>query len=282
MGEGLTSIGSSAFADCKLQSITFPSTVMEICMSAFIRCTNLWKVVLSDGLKKINQSVFQECTSLQSIAIPSTIEEIGNLAFNNCRNLREVVMSDGLKKIGHGVFNNCSSLECINIPSTVIEIGKFAFNTCRRLREVALHNEEVQIDDKSFYDCSSLGGFKFPSLFTRLNNIIQAGQRGIEAKMDDISAVEWRDGELSIPAMSRSREIESLIGGAATVVMRDIVTLDYIVRLIRYYEMKVATTLFELALWKAMIDQAEGASIDRGACRIEVPGPVKDSILQYL
>ena len=59
--------------------------------------------------------------------------------------------------------------------------------------------------------------------------------------------------------------------------------LDKIVKLITYYEVKEATTLFELALWKAKIDQADrGRLLIRGSCRVEVPGPVKDSILQYL
>ena len=58
--------------------------------------------------------------------------------------------------------------------------------------------------------------------------------------------------------------------------------LNRIVGLITYYEVKEATTLFELALWKSKIEQAVGDSTDRGACRGEVPGPVKDMILQYL
>jgi len=46
--------------------------------------------------------------------------------------------------------------------------------------------------------------------------------------------------------------------------------------------MKEATTLFELALWKTKIDQVGDIDpYDRDACRVEVPGPVKDSILQY-
>ena len=49
----------------------------------------------------------------------------------------------------------------------------------------------------------------------------------------------------------------------------------------KYHEIKEATTLFELALWKAKIDQEEHP-ISREAYRIEVPGPVKDAILQYL
>jgi len=53
--------------------------------------------------------------------------------------------------------------------------------------------------------------------------------------------------------------------------------------LIVYYEMKEAATLFELALWKARIDQADMSNpADRMASRIEVPGPVKGTILQYL
>ena len=42
--------------------------------------------------------------------------------------------------------------------------------------------------------------------------------------------------------------------------------------------------LFELALWKAKIDQVDDVDeiTSRDAYRIEVPGPVKDTILQYL
>jgi len=54
--------------------------------------------------------------------------------------------------------------------------------------------------------------------------------------------------------------------------------LSRIVKVIRYYEVKEATTLFELAMWKAKINQEEAQPINREACRIEVPGPVKDII----
>ena len=53
---------------------------------------------------------------------------------------------------------------------------------------------------------------------------------------------------------------------------------------IRYYEIKEATSLFELALWKANLDQASEMTrrSTRGKYRAEVPGPVKETILQYL
>ena len=50
----------------------------------------------------------------------------------------------------------------------------------------------------------------------------------------------------------------------------------------RYYEIREATTLFELALWKANMDQAKATPTNRNAYCIEVPGPVKETILKYL
>ena len=59
--------------------------------------------------------------------------------------------------------------------------------------------------------------------------------------------------------------------------------LGWIVNWIKYYEVKEATTIFELALWKVKINQVEDDGIKiRDECRIDVPGPVKDTILQYL
>ena len=144
-----------------------------------------------------------------------------------------------------------------------------------------IHNEEVQIDDKSFLGCSSLERFKFPGFSTRLNNVIQAGQTDIEAKLDDIPAIEWRDGELGIPSVRRT--VENSWGREKIAIDFDREKLAKIVGLIAYYERKEATTLFELALWSSnmyVVDITNPAN--RGAYRIEVPGPVKETVLQYL
>ena len=278
LNEGLTVICSYAFSNCSsLPNITLPFTVIEIDQDAFNSCTNLREVVLNEGLQKIENSAFIYCTSLASITLPSTVIEIGKRVFDGCGSLREVLLNEGIKKVKEHAFQNCRSLQCITLPSTISKIDDFAFIGCNNLREVVLHNEEVHIDDQAFYNCTSLESFKFPNLSTRLDNIIQAGQRDIDAKMDDISAIEWRSGELIIPSVRR--EIEEPWG------MEIIAEIDYeklykIVRLIRYYEIKEATTLFELAVWKAQIDISNPTN--REACRVDIPGPVKDTILQYI
>jgi len=284
LNDGLKKIGDESFAHCcSLECIEIPSSVMEISQFAFDSCNHLREVVLSDGLKRIRQSAFQYCTALQSITIPFTVLEIDNNAFSKCTHLRDVVLNDGIKRIETNAFQDCPSLEHIAIPSTVIEIDQHAFNNCNRLREVVLVNEEVQIGQRSFWGCSSLERFKFPRLSTRLNSIIQAGQRDIEAKMDDISDLEWRGGELVIPATHR-QVIDRWGVASQSLVKVDKEKLDKVEGLVRYYEMKEATTLLELALWKARIDQIDDdvEPTNRDAYRIEVPGPVKDVILQYL
>ena len=56
-----------------------------------------------------------------------------------------------------------------------------------------------------------------------------------------------------------------------------------ITQLVSYYELKEATTTFELSLWKSKLDQADAINTtNRSAYRIEVPGPVKDTVLQYM
>jgi len=286
--------------------VRFHPSVVEADKNAFKDCIKLQEVVFNKGLQKIGENAFEGCKSLQSITLPSTVNGIDDGAFYKCTHLRTVVLNKGLKRIGQDAFGFTVRLESITLPSTVNEIGYKAFHGCRSLQEVVINNEEIQIQDgyeaflrrgrevemnseeihfeeTAFVGCRLLRRFSFPGLSTRLNHFIQAGQRGIEAKMNDISAVEWRGGELTIPVTYRDREFRM---GTLTLVEVDKEKLDKIVRLIRYYEIKEVTTTLELAFWKAKIDQVDDNDdvepADRDARRIEVPGPVKDAIMQYL
>jgi len=60
--------------------------------------------------------------------------------------------------------------------------------------------------------------------------------------------------------------------------------LERIRGLITYYELNEARTIFELAVWKAKIEEenGQGSEPDREACRIAVPGPVQETILQFI
>ena len=277
LNEGLERIGSHTFEDCKsLQSITIPSTLTHINRDAFKGCSNLREVVLKEGLVMIGFGAFEKCASLESITLPSSVTKVEGGAFAGCNTLREVVLNEGLQKIGTLSFIGCYALESITLPSTLtddIETGTFYH--CNSLREVVLNGNE-KIQETAFAMCSSLERFTFPRISSRLMIIIQTEHYPrVGAKIDEVRGrVEWRDGELfaSVTGMTIGRNWN---------IIKD--SLEQIVSWIGYYEVKEATTLFELALWKAKMDQVDDINpMNRETCRMEVPGPVKDAILQYL
>ena len=290
LNDGLEEIGYAAFSGCKaLQIITIPSSVTKIGSYAFQNCHGLREVVLNGGVSKIDEYAFQNCSSLESITIPSTVTEIGKCAFHNCSKLREVVLK-GVTKIGQEAFAGCESMESITLPPTITEMGSKTFGQCTGLKEVVLEPASFVYTSKPvwytafygcsspFYGCSSLERIKFLSLSRYLDIIIQVYGPYAEVvrKVDEVRGlVNRRGSELYMsPEVTRRGDDWSAA----------LVSLGKIIKLVVYYLEREATTLFELALWKAKIDQAEEASdnINRDACRIDVPGPVKDAILQYL
>jgi len=271
---GLQKIARGMFYHCtSLKSITLPSTLVEIDGGAFNGCSNLKKVILNEGLLKIREVAFQQCSSVESITIPSTLIEIGMAAFNGCSNLREVIFNDGLQKIGESAFSYCTSLETIKLPSTVVEIRMCAFADCRNLREVKLNGIPQYFDSRAFRYCDALERFLFTTISYRLVNIIQTSRwEELEDKLNEVrGVVHWESEELFVSTLTHHNWDD---------IRRD---LGRITRLVSHYELKEATTTFELALWKSKLDQADAINTtNRSAYRIEVPGPVKDTMLQYM
>ena len=152
-----------------------------------------------------------------------------------------------MQKIGNDSFSRCSSLESIALPSTLAEVCEYAFCGCTSLREIIFNEVMPNIHEDAFIRCSSLERFAFPCLSTRMENVIKAGQIEIKNKLDDI---QMRGSEINIctPAIGYYSKADWI-----WIKIR----LDKIIKLITYYEMKEATTLFELALWKAKLEPAE-------------------------
>ena len=255
--------------------VRFHPSVIVVEDAAFRKCKQLREVMFNDGLKKIGKSAFYGCKLLSCINLPSTVTEIGGYAFSGCRELREVLFINGLRKIGMASFFGCT-LSSIILPSSVTEIGSYAFGGCCNLREVVFHGAPQEIGYKTFDNCASLERFTFPTESSRLDNLIQTGHWAeIENEVNELrGVVERRGGELFVSS-------EAMGGGRNWNQVR--VDLGKIIRLISYYEIKEGTSIFELALWKFKLGQVDKANpIPRKKCRMDVPGPVKDIILQYL
>ena len=86
-GVPVTTIGKYAFyrfnrvfsftvSSSKLQSVTFPETLVTIQKSAFYQCTKLKEITIPESVKTIESSAFASCTSLEKIVINANDDAI--------------------------------------------------------------------------------------------------------------------------------------------------------------------------------------------------------------
>ncbi|MBQ3118707.1 MAG: leucine-rich repeat protein [Clostridia bacterium] len=88
VGEGITYISDSAFADFRLaKEVVLPNSLRTIGPAAFITCTSLETLTLPYKITEIQDGAFVNCESMKAITIPGSIIEIADDAFYNCYNV---------------------------------------------------------------------------------------------------------------------------------------------------------------------------------------------------
>ncbi len=94
-------------------SVTIPGTVKKIGFRAFARCGNLEKVVLGEGLERIEKKAFVDC-GLREITIPYSVREIGESAFFYCEQLETVTIQNPETRVETSAFFECRNIKKIN------------------------------------------------------------------------------------------------------------------------------------------------------------------------
>ena len=116
IGEGVTSIGASAFRE--FYSLT--------------------KVEFPDRMERIGASAFCDCTALKDTNMPETIESVGNYAFFGDSNLAVEIIFENRKgagplTIGVSAFE-FSGITCAQLYGGDITVLDYAFANCKNLR----------------------------------------------------------------------------------------------------------------------------------------------------
>ena len=169
IAEGVTSIGSYAFDDCKsLTSVTIPDSVTSIGDSAFCNCKSLTSVTIPDSVTLIDNGAFFGCTSLTSVTIPDSVTSIDQYAFYKCESLTSVTIPGSVTSIGVGAFAYCKSLTSVTIPNSVTSINYEAFRSCESLTSVTIPDSVTSIDMSAFWGCSSLTSVTIPDSVTSI------------------------------------------------------------------------------------------------------------------
>ena len=162
--KGVTSIGSEAFYDSGLTTVSIPSTVSYIDDDAFGECKNLTYIDVAmenehycSRYGMLLNSDASEILAVPlkisgSVEIPSGVTSIGDWAFYNCSSLTSVTIQDGVTSIGDQAFYNCSSLTSVIIPDSVTSIGDWAFSSCFSLNEIHVDSIEQWLSYNSDSD----------------------------------------------------------------------------------------------------------------------------------
>lgn len=160
--ETVTRIGSAAFSNCGLESVTIPEGVTSIGEYAFSNCSSMRSISISDTVTSIGEWAFY-LAGLESVTIPGSVEVIEDNAFNNCRSLKSVTIQDGVREIRMNAFYYCNNLAELSIPGSVTKIGFGVFYWCNSLESVVIPEGVTEIQNGCFSNCNALKTIWLPA-----------------------------------------------------------------------------------------------------------------------
>jgi hypothetical protein len=231
--DGVEIVEEFAFGGCAFRSVKLLG-VRIIKKWAFDLCFDLTNVEFGDKLETIEGNAFRECTLLRNIIIP-TVRTIGELAFYKCEQLTDLELPEGLETIGYSAFRNCERLTRINMPLKDELIEGNVFDGCPNLTSV--------------------------NLVGRVNKTIAS-----------LHMESWRN-ELKDEINYCNQYLPNTPEMFKTLDVRE--WMELVISLLNRYKaehnkvLKEATTLLELALWKANLQDngGEGGVLEREGVR---------------
>ncbi len=250
-------------------------SVKIITTHAFRLCRNLVSVEMHDDVEIIEGKAFYSCHSLRRIKL--TVRVIGMEAFYGCTALTEMEFGDKLETIGDSAFYCCISLRNIKIPK-IRSIGNFVFSNCLQLTDVELSEDLERIGERAFNKCPHFRRIAMPLKENLLENDVVFVECHELSQVDLIGGIHKTVSSLLLD--SWRNEMNNEIDGINQVLLPNTFHLNKtaviqqwmrsVIRRIEHYKnehyalLKEFTTLLELALWKAKLDEEFGEALIKG------------------
>ena len=163
-------------------NITIPSTidgyeVKTIANHAFNEERNetngkvLTNVIISEGITKIGDFSFNDCTNLESVTVPESVTDLGFQTFIGCSKLTKINIPSKVTKFQDAVFQGTGFTE-FELPENIQKMDS-SFHSCKNLKKVVIYNTEMSyytstmvydesapngemrlVDNEPFYNCS--------------------------------------------------------------------------------------------------------------------------------
>ena len=223
----LTEIGQFAFSNFEYIMKTEEELAFDDAENSkawFIGDNTITKVVIPEGVEKINSYAFANLTALEEIVFPSTLEAIDYGAFYNCTSLKKITFSgeNNLKIINQNAFENCDlrgtlaldaicvisdyafagnrNLSGIVLADTLQSVGQYAFAGCEKLANADIKADKVKYGAYAFTGCETLKEFRINSAVLPEGMFYQCKVMEtvtIGPEVNDIGAFAFRETKIS-------------------------------------------------------------------------------------
>ena len=127
-------------------NVTIPNSVTSIGSCAFLNCTGLTGVYITDIAAWCNIS-FGDLDS-------NPLRYAGHLYLTG-ELVTELIIPDGIITVKNYAFYSCDSFTHVTIPNSVTSIGSYAFERCSSLIGVTIPNSSIEIASTAFIYCNS-------------------------------------------------------------------------------------------------------------------------------
>lgn len=194
-GMKVTAIADEAFQKNEMETLSIPGTVSSIGRFAFYNCSNLKKVVISEGVKSIDHCAFESCTKLNEIVIPSTVVKMDTNCFtftayyNNESNWEngllyisnhlvaakdsisgELNIKKGTISLAAGLFDFNNNITKVNFPNGLKAIGRDTFYACEGLKEINIPDSVSYIGPSCFQYCKNVTSVKLSDSLKKIES----------------------------------------------------------------------------------------------------------------
>ena len=169
--EGVTSIGSRAFAESRISKINLPSSLTYIAEDAFANCKNLTAMVqegsYAHGWCMENGVRFELVVESQNFE--TKVLEDGTLAITGYTGTAVMITIPGrigdvsVSAIAPEAFKDNAVVAAVALPASLMEIGDEAFAGCGNLQRVTVAEDSwlSVVGNGAFRGCARLSEFPF-------------------------------------------------------------------------------------------------------------------------